>query len=209
MNPEITKPIVLEGSRVRLEPLTLDHWPLLLELASLEDYPFTILPKTEAGMRGYIQAALDMQARGNALPFATMDKAVGRVVGSTRLANFEYWAWPEGSALARPGLPDAVEIGWTWLAPQAQRSGINTEAKLLQLNQAFEVWQVKRLTLKTDARNLRSRKAIERIGGKLDGILRSHLPASDGGVRDSAWFSILDSEWPTVKARLQGFLARP
>jgi RimJ/RimL family protein N-acetyltransferase len=79
---------------------------------------------------------------------------------------------------------------------------------LLQLNQAFEVWQVKRLTLKTDARNMRSRKAIERIGGKLDGILRSHLPASDGGVRDSAWYSILDSEWPGVKQKLKGFLAR-
>ena len=207
MNLEITKPIVLEGKRVRLEPLTLEHLSVLLELAQLEDYPLTILPKTEAGMRGYIQTALDMQVKGNAVPLVTVDKISNRAVGSTRFANFEYWSWPPGSSLARPGRPDAVEIGWTWLAPQAQRSSINTEAKLLQLTHAFEVWQVHRLILKTDARNLRSRNAIERIGGKLDGILRAHLPASDGGIRDSAWFSILDSEWPEVKQRLQGFLA--
>ena len=208
MNPEISKPIVLQGKRVRLEPLTLDHLPVLLELARLEDYPLTVLPKTEAAMRGYIQTALDMQAKGNAVVFVTVDKISNKAVGSTRFANFEYWSWPEGSALARPGWPDAVEIGWTWLAPQAQRSGINTEAKLLQLTHAFEVWQVHRLILKTDARNLRSRNAIERIGGKLDGILRAHLPASDGGIRDSAWYSILKTEWPEVKTRLEGFLTR-
>lgn len=208
MNPEVSKPIVLEGKRVRLEPLTLDHLPLLLELAGLEDYPLTILPKTETGMRGYIQTALDLQAKGNALPFVTVDKSMNKAVGSTRFANFEYWSWPQGAQMSRPGLPDAVEIGWTWLAPHAQRSGINTEAKLLQLTHAFEVWRIHRLTLKTDARNMRSRNAIERIGGKLDGILRAHLPASDGGLRDSAMFSILGSEWPEVKARLQGFLAR-
>lgn len=208
MNPEITKPIVLQGKRVRLEPLTLEHLPVLLELAGLEDYPLTILPKTEVGMRSYIQTALDMQAKGNAVPFVTVDKFSNKAVGSTRFANFEFWSWPGGSPLARPGWPDAVEIGWTWLAPQAQRSGINTEAKLLQLSHAFEVWQVRRLILKTDARNMRSRDAIERIGGKLDGILRAHLPASDGGIRESALFSILQTEWPEVKVRLQGFLAR-
>lgn len=208
MNREITQPITLEGQMVRLEPLTLAHLPVLLELAQLEDYPLTSVPKSETGMRQYIQTALDEQARGNALPFATVDKPVDKVVGSTRFANFEYWNWGQGHPLARPGVPDAVEIGWTWLAPQAQRSGVNTEAKLLMLQHAFEVWQVRRLTLKTDSRNLRSRRAIERLGANFDGILRAHMPASDGGIRHSAMFSILAEEWPQVKERLESLLGR-
>lgn len=208
MNPEITHPLTLEGHRVRLEPLTLAHLPVLLELAQAEAYPFTSVPKSAEGMRVYIQSALDEQARGKALPFISVDRRSSRVVGSTRFANFEYWKWPAGSPLARPNLPDAVEIGWTWLAPWAQRSGVNTEAKLLQLTHAFEVWGVRRVSLKTDARNQRSRQAIERLGARLDGILRAHLPAADGGIRDSAIYSILREEWPAVKARLEGFMAR-
>lgn len=217
MNPEITQPITLEGKRVRLEPLTLEHLPILLELAQQEEYPITTVPKTESGMQAYIQLALDEQARGNALPFVSVDKSpsdrgrevvVREIVGSTRFANLEYWKWAEGHPLARLGWPDAVEIGWTWLAPPAQRTPINTEAKLLMLTHAFEVWQVKRLTLKTDERNMRSRRAIERLGANLDGILRAHMPASDGGIRNSAMFSILLEEWPQVKERLQGFLHR-
>lgn len=208
MNLEITQPITLEGSRVRLEPLTLKHLPALLELAGLEEYPVTTVPKTEATMRAYIQTALEAQSKGNALPFVTVDKAVDKPAGSTRFANFEYWAWGEDHPLARPGVPDAVEIGWTWLAPQAQRTPINTEAKLLMMGHAFEVWKVRRLTLKTDERNVRSRNAISRLGANFDGILRGHMPASDGGVRNTAMFSILDSEWPQVKARLEGFLGR-
>lgn len=215
MNPEITQPITLEGQIVRLEPLRMEHLPVLLELAQQEEYPVTTVPKTEAGMRQYIQMALEEQAKGNALPFITVNKnpstsgrgaGVREIVGSTRFANFEYWNWPVDSPLARPGLPDAVEIGWTWLAPSAQRSGVNTEAKLLMLQQAFEVWQVRRLTLKTDSRNMRSRKAIERLGANFDGILRAHVPASDGGIRDSAMFSILPEEWSLVKQRLEAFL---
>ncbi|MER3444684.1 MAG: GNAT family N-acetyltransferase [Armatimonadota bacterium] len=207
MNPDVTRPLTLEGRRVRLEPLTLEHLPVLLELAQAEPYPLTTVPRTLEGMRVYVQTALDEQARGNAVPFLTADKRSGRAVGSTRFANFEHWKWPAGSPLARGGLPDAVEIGWTWLAPQAQRSGVNTEAKLLQLAHAFEVWGVRRVTLKTDARNQRSRRAIERLGARLDGVLRAHLPAADGGVRDSAVYSVLLEEWPGVKARLEGFLA--
>jgi RimJ/RimL family protein N-acetyltransferase len=115
------------------------------------------------------------------------------VVGSTRFGNIERWS---SDAI------DAVEIGWTWLAASAQRTAVNTEAKILMLDHAFGVWRVKRVTLKTDARNARSRAAIARIGGKLDGILRAHMPAADGGVRDSAVFSILAAEWPAHRARL-------
>ena len=217
MNP-IVQPILLEGKRVRLEPLTLGHLPALLELAQLEDYPLTVVPNTEAGMQKYIEAALEGQSKGSMIPFVTVDKnpsPLGRgagvreaVVGSTRFGNIEFWPWPESATLARPGVPDAAEIGWTWLAPQAQRSGINTEAKLLMLAHAFEFWQVRRMTLKTDERNMRSRNAIARLGANFDGILRGHMPASDGGIRNTAIFSILAEEWPAVKARLEGFLAR-
>lgn len=208
MNLHTTRPITLEGQIVRLEPLTMEHLPVLLALANLEDYPFTSVPHSESGMRDYIQTALEAQAHGKAVPFVTVDRRSGKIVGSTRFANLEFWTWPEGSPLARSGQPDAVEIGWTWLAPFAQRSGVNTEAKLLQLTHAFEVWQALRVTIKTDARNTRSRLAIERLGAKLDGILRAHMPAADGGIRHSAVYSILAEEWPAVKTNLRSRLAR-
>lgn len=208
MNPSLTHPIVLEGLRVRLEPLTLGHLPALLELAQLEEYPYATVPKTEAGMRRYIEAALDEQSRGLALPFATVDKTTGLPVGSTRFMAFEYWPWEPGSPHSRPGCPDAVEIGHTWLAPHAQRTGINLEAKLLMLQHAFEVFQVRRVTLKTDARNPRSRQAILGLGAVFEGVLRAHRPAADGGVRDSAMYSILAEEWPAVRARLLNRLGR-
>jgi RimJ/RimL family protein N-acetyltransferase len=156
-------------------------------------------------MRTYVQTALALRDAGAAVPFATVRLADGRVVGSTRFANFEYWAWPSG-ARSPPEPPDAVEIGWTWLAADAQRTAINTEAKLLMLGHAFEEWRVRRVNLRTDSRNLRSRAAIERLGAKLDGILRAHVPASDGGVRDTATYSLLAQEWPGAKARLQARL---
>ncbi|MCX8089206.1 MAG: GNAT family N-acetyltransferase [Meiothermus ruber] len=208
MNPHLIQPITLEGKLVRLEPLTMAHLPALLEIAQLEEYPYTTVPRSEVGMRRYIQAALDEQAQGHALPFATVDKRASCVVGSTRFMAFEYWPWPENSPHYRPQRPDAVEIGHTWLAPPAQRTGLNTEAKLLMLTHAFEGLGVRRVTLKTDARNLRSRRAIERLGAHLDGILRAHRPAADGGIRDSAMYSILAKEWPAVKARLLGLLAQ-
>jgi RimJ/RimL family protein N-acetyltransferase len=130
--------------------------------------------------------------------------ADGKVVGATRLMSIERWAWPEGNANARP--VDAVEIGGTWLAASAQRSPINTEAKYLQLCHAFEVWRVHRLVLITDERNARSRAAIERIGGQLEVIHRNHRPASDGTIRSSAVFTILEADWPRVKERLEARL---
>ena len=204
--PETAVPaVVLEGRFVRLEPLTLDHVTALTAAATgpRDTYGFTLVPEDEAAMRAYIETALSWQAAGTAIPFATFSLGAGRTVGSTRFANVSYWDWPPGNANQRGAeFPDDVEIGWTWLSAEAQRTPVNTEAKLLMLSHAFETWQVHRVNLKTDARNWRSRNAIERIGGKLDGVLRAHQPAFDGAIRDNAWFSILDSEWPSVKQAL-------
>lgn len=147
--------------------------------------------------------------RGLAVPFVTIDKRRDRVVGSTRFANVEWWKWSGPPAPPIPEGPDALEIGWTWLAASAQRTGLNTEAKLLMLDHAFGVWKVRRVTLKTDARNARSRAAMERIGATFEGILRAHMPAADGGVRDSAMFSFIAAEWPERRARLAEKLRLP
>ena len=200
----------LQNQFVRLEPLSAAHIPALLGIAQTSPrdvYALTTVPDTLAGMTAYVDAALEMVAQGRAAPFATIDASSGQVVGSSRLANLEFWAWTPGHPLAKAdGTPDAAEIGWTWLAPAAQRSSINTAAKLLMLSHAFETWHVRRVTLKTDARNDRSRNAILRIGASFEGVLRSHVPASDGGVRDSAMYSILLTEWQGVKACLEGML---
>ena len=147
--------------------------------------------------------------RGNMFPFATIDRATGRVVGSTRFGNIESWNWPVGNPHQRgEHLPDVVEIGWTWLAPDAQRTGINAEAKLLMLTHAFESWMVHRVSFRTDRRNERSRVAVERLGARFDGMVRAAQIAYDGTIRDSAVYSILDSEWPEVKERIEGRLRR-
>jgi RimJ/RimL family protein N-acetyltransferase len=200
--PALPQP-TLQGSHVRLLPLSLAHLDALVAVASgpRDTYRLTIVPEGPEAMRTYVQTALALRDAGAAVPFATVRLADGRVVGSTRFANFEYWAWPSG-ARSPPEPPDAVEIGWTWLAADAQRTAINTEAKLLMLGHAFEEWRVRRVNLRTDSRNLRSRAAIERLGAKLDGILRAHIPASDGGVRDTATYSLLAAEWPEAKERL-------
>ena len=208
---EPPSPVVLEGRHVRLEPLSLAHLPGLLAVAEVrrETFGLTSVPRDRAGLQRYVDAALADAARGQALPFATVDRHSSRVLGSTRFFAFEFWPVEEpDSPLARPpGIPQAVEIGWTWLAPEAQRTAINTEAKRLMLALAFEHWGVLRVSLKTDERNLRSRAAIERLGAKLDGILRANMPASDGGVRNTAYYSLLASEWPAVRARLDARLA--
>ena len=204
------QPVTLQNQFVRLEPLCHAHIPALLGIAQSNPrdvYALTTVPDTLAGMTAYVDAALEMVAQGRAAPFATINASSGSVVGSSRLANPEFWAWAAGHPLAKTdSTPDAAEIGWTWLAPVAQRSPINTAAKLLMLSHAFETWRVRRVTLKTDARNERSRNAILRIGASFEGVLRCHVPASDGGVRDSAMYSILEMEWLGVKARLEGML---
>lgn len=199
------EPVTLQGSLVRLEPLRLSHAPALADIAAVDraGYALTHVPQGEEAMRAYIRQALDQWERGTALPFATLNAASGAVLGSTRFGNAERWDWPE-----RTGDPDAVEIGWTWLAPFARRSGVNTEAKLLMLAHAFEVWRSRRVQLKTDVRNARSRAAIERLGARFEGVLRAHAPAADGGVRDTALYSIVVSEWPEVKAHLTALTAR-
>ena len=188
------EPVTLEGRVVRLEPLDRTHVDALAAAAA-EDrstYDFTRVPDSPAAMAEYVTEALAEQAAGNHLPFAI--GAGGAVVGSTRYLDIGCWDGPT---------PTVVEIGSTWLAPSAQRSAVNTECKLLLLTHAFETWRVLRVTLKTDARNARSRAAIERIGGRFEGIRRAHMPATDGTVRDSAYYSITAEEWPEVKAGLE------
>jgi RimJ/RimL family protein N-acetyltransferase len=204
-------PLTLEGRYVRLEALTRDHASALLGAASesREMFVLTLVPSDLPSTRAFIEAALGDAARGSAVPFATVDKVQGRVVGSTRYMNIEHWNWPGPPVPPLPEGPDAVEIGSTWLAPSAQRTHVNTEAKLLMLDHAFDVLGVRRVTLKTDARNARSRANIERIGGRLDGIWRAHMPAWDGGIRDTAYYSLLASEWPAARAALAARLRAP
>ena len=204
--PTRVRPVVLEGRHVRLEPLELGHTGALLAVAGgpRETYGFTTVPADEPAMLRYIETALRDQEAGRALPFATFARATGRVVGSTRFGNIEFWPWPPGNPNQRgEDRPDAVEIGWTWLGAAAQRTAVNTEAKLLMLTHAFEEWRVHRVSLMTDSRNERSRNAILRLGARFDGILRGQRPATDGGIRDTAAFSILESEWPMIRRQLQ------
>jgi N-acetyltransferase len=199
----------LTGQRVRLEPLTLDHTEALWAAATgpRETFLLTSVPGSRDEARVYIEGALALHRTGAAVPFAIVDLAAQAVVGSTRFGNIERWSWPPGHPQQRPAdRPDAVEIGWTWLAERVQRTGLNREAKLLLLGHAFEHWRCHRVTLKTDARNQRSRAGIEGIGGKLDGILRAHLPAADGGIRDTALYSIVAAEWPAVREKLMARL---
>jgi N-acetyltransferase len=203
--------ITLEGRHVRLEPLTLDHAEALAA-ASAEDpalYAWSPVPQGTAEARHYIEVALEWQRTGSALPFAVVCLADERVVGSTRFWQIEHWAWPKGNPRHGCGAPDVCEIGYTWYAKSAVRTGVNTESKLLMLTHAFEKWQTLRVCLHTDVRNQRSRTAIERIGGTFEGILRAHRMAADYIPRDSARYSIISAEWPTVKQRLLGFLNRP
>jgi len=201
-------PVTLDGERVRMEPLSRAHLEGLVAAASESraTYGLTQVPEGVEAMAAWIESALADAARGAHVPFATFDKVRGSVAGSTRFANIERWAWPFAPVPPLPNGPDAVEIGWTWLAASAQRTYVNTEAKLLMLGHAFDVWRVRRVTLKTDARNARSRANIERIGCRFDGILRAAQPAWDGGVRDSAYYSMLASEWPAARDRLRARL---
>jgi len=202
----VSDPLVLEGDHVRLEPLALAHADGLLAAASEDQssYEWTRAPSPDpAGVVAFIDETLAWPGR---IGFATVWLDQGRVVGSTSYFA-EWWDWAGHSG--PPDAPDAVEIGGTWLAASAQRTVVNTEAKYLMLVQAFDVWGVQRVGLRTDARNERSRVAIERLGARFEGILRRHMPAlgPGGGLRDSAYFSILPDEWPAVRERLETRLA--
>ncbi len=203
------EPFTLEGRFVRLEPLREAHVPGLVEAAGLDraNYQWAYVPVGAEHMTAYVRDALARVASGDHVAFATVQKggpgdADDRVVGSTRFCEVSFWQWPPGAVHQRRGVPDVTDIGFTWLSGPAQRTAVNTEAKLLMMTHAFEVWEVHRVALQTDVRNARSRAAIERIGGQLDGIMRADRPGSDDTVRTSARFSIVAAEWPAVKARL-------
>jgi RimJ/RimL family protein N-acetyltransferase len=187
--------------------MTKEHVDGLLLAASArrDTYDLTLVPASAEAMHAYVELGLSDQARGVSIPFVTRDARTRRVVGSTRFMNIERWTWPPpGSPLQRTSeQADALEIGSTWLAQDAQRTAVNTHAKLLMLTHAFEGWEVRRVSLKTDSRNVRSRTAIERLGARFDGVLRGHMPAFDGDVRDTAFYSILAAEWPEVQTRLR------
>ncbi len=187
------EPATLEGRFVRLEPLQLHHANDLYE-ASQDQRIWAYMPLNPSGsleaMNALIENALREQQKGTLLPFAIVDSATGRAVGSTRYLDIR---------LADRGL----EIGWTWLTPTVQRTGVNTECKYLLLRHAFESLHMIRVQLKTDSRNLKSQQAIERIGGKREGVLRNHMILPNSYTRHSVYYSIIDSEWPDVKAILE------
>jgi RimJ/RimL family protein N-acetyltransferase len=170
-------------------------------------YQWSPVPQGEVEATSYVDTALAWRDAGSALPFAIVRVDDGVVIGSTRFFNLERWAWPQGHQ--RYGcVLDACEIGYTWLTRSAIRTAANTEAKLLMLTHAFETWRLLRVCLHTDVRNQRSRAAIERMGGKFEGILRAHRMAADYIARDSARFSIVAAEWPDVKRRLSQVLGQ-
>jgi RimJ/RimL family protein N-acetyltransferase len=198
MNAMKVEVVTLEGARIRLEPLTEAHHADL-SAVGLDDDIWRWSPKpvrTRGEMALYIAVALAEQAAGRALPFAVIDKATGRAIGSTRYGAIE-------RAHRR------LEIGWTWLARPSQRTAANTEAKYLLLRHAFETLGCIRVELKTDALNERSRAAIRRIGGREEGTLRNHMITAGGRVRDTVYYSILDREWPAVKRELEHRLPGP
>ena len=191
-------PVTLTGTHVRLEPLSLNHLADLTHSGrdpSLWQYMRYGLVTSEEKMRDFIAYLLDHQAKGTDLPFATIYQPTGKAVGMTRFMDIQ----PENRCL---------EIGGTWISPQYQRTAVNTEAKFLMLRHAFEVMGCLRVQIKTDLRNARSQRAIERLGAVREGVLREHMILPDGTVRSSVYYSILAAEWPAVKQRLLDMLKR-
>ncbi|HEY1960771.1 MAG TPA: GNAT family protein [Rhizomicrobium sp.] len=190
------EPVTLEGSVVRLEPLSLEHLEGLTRVGLAPELwrwiPFAVTSRDE--MRGYIETALEEQRAGQSLPFAVMDAKTGEAIGSTRYGN-----------ISEPNR--RLEIGWTWYTPTRQRTPVNTEAKLLLLTHAFERLGMIRVEFKTDALNDKSRNALLRIGAMQEGIFRKHLICQSGRIRDTVYFSILDTEWPEKKRWLEERLA--
>jgi len=183
--------IVLEGEAVRLVPLEIKHLGELYEAPSDKSLWLwtTNIIETKDDLQRYVETALDEQTRKVSLPFVTIEKSSNRIVGSSRFGNIDV-------------KNRKAEIGWTWINPQWQRTVINTEAKLLMLAHAFEIWNCVRVELKTDVLNEKSRRAILRLGATEEGVLRRHLITDAGRFRDTVYFSIIDSEWQQVKANL-------
>jgi RimJ/RimL family protein N-acetyltransferase len=190
-------PVTLEGRLVRLEPLSLEHVSGLADVAlDPAIWQWTIArPTTEAELRAWVETALAGSDAGNELPFATIDQATGRPIGSSRFMNI---------VLDHR----RVEIGWTWVTPAWQRTGANREAKLLMLRHAFDALGCRRVEFKTDSLNEPSRNALIGIGAQFEGIFRNHMVMPGGRMRHSAWYSVIDDEWPAVRAGLERSLAR-
>ena len=191
----VVSPVMLESVHVRLEPLAKAHLAGLIQVGLDEElWRWIAVPvRTADEMATYLQTALNEQERGVSLPFAIVEKATGRPIGSTRYGNIDR-------------THHRVEIGWTWVAREWQRTAMNSEAKYLLLRHAFESLGCMRVALKTDSLNQRSREAILRIGAREEGIFRNHMITASGRVRHTVYFSIIDSEWPAVKARLESML---
>ena len=190
------EPVTLQAAHVRLEPLGERHRDDLVAAAAEDPGIFRYMGMNipKHGWGAWLREALDGVAAGQYVAWATVDIRDGHAVGSTRFGDIS-------------PADGRVEIGWTWIAPSHQRTAVNTEAKLLQLTYAFDELGATRVALKTDARNLRSQAAIERLGAVREGVLRRHLRVADGFIRDTVYYSILDDEWPAVKARLTARLA--
>ena len=190
-------PIVLDGRWVRLEPLEARHGADLLAAAAEDPdlLRYGALLLTQDGWDAWFEEASAGARDGRYVPWATIERASGRAVGSTRFGDIDVPS-------------ERVEIGWTWLAPSRWRTALNTEAKLLQLRYAFDELGAGRVALKTDARNERSQRAIERLGATREGTLRRHLHMPDGFIRDTVYYSILATEWPAVRSRLESALER-
>ena len=185
------EPLTLNGEYIRLEPLNIEHHDALCE-AGLSEEIWRLSPTqidSPEAMKKYIEAALEEQKCGTALPFVTIEKSTEKIVGSTRFGNIDV-------ANRR------AEIGWTWISTSRQRTYVNTEAKLLMLVHAFETWKCIRVEFKTDVLNEQSRNAILRLGARQEGIFRQHIVCASGRLRDSVYFSILDNEWLAVKKNL-------
>lgn len=212
-------PFTLQGPAVRLEPLNEGHAAQLAEAASGDraSYAYTWVPDGREDAQRYVAAALAGWSDGRVMPFAVRHRDSGRVVGSTRFHDLDVFTWPPpwppgvapGPEPSEEDPPTVAEIGSTWYAAAYQRTGVNTECKLLMLRHAFETWRVARVTLKTDARNKASRAAIDRLGAQFEGVRRAHGPAQDGTLRDTAYFSIIAAEWPAIRDRLQRRLSQP
>jgi len=195
----------LAGRTVRLEPLSVEHARDLWAVAQTipEAARITQVPTSEEGTLRYVDHALQLAARDAALPYVIRSLERGEIVGTTRFANLERWGLQ-----GRGDKLDVVEIGWTFLAREAQRTAINSEMKYLMLEHAFERLGVLRVTIKTDAKNTQSRAAIERLGAQFEGILRNHMPNATGGVRDTAMYSVIVQDWPALRATLKARLSR-
>jgi RimJ/RimL family protein N-acetyltransferase len=204
-----TETLSLAGAHIRLEPLAHRHIDALAAAATDPGlYQWSPVPQNKIQAAAYIDTALAWRDAGTAVPYAIVNLNNSAVIGSTRFWNLERWSWPPGHARHGRQYPDACEIGYTWFSPSAIRTAANTESKFLMLTHALETWEAFRVCFHTDARNARSRAALERIGAKFEGILRSHRMAADFIPRDSVRYSIVQAEWPDVKERLSRLLAR-